>query len=281
LVNGLVLLHLDRRSAPQVIDGGGVGAGMEVASVQTVQFTVSGRRFELSRRLVEDRLGGVAPEPVVKHAVKINDVWYPVIQAFELALGIPRKQFITDTARRHFAALGFEMRGERKPHPPRHLPRRGGGTGAEPGRVDGHGTGEWFGKANVESVVVAALGAAGWRILSVAGAVSSRRVVDVVADRAGTAIGLVVEGFPPTGDPDLSWTDGIDLATSGGRPADWYAAAVVAAMRLRGRRPSWRSVIALPDVSCYRTLHAETAGSLAAACIDVWWIRVDGSVSQR
>jgi len=253
---------------------------MEVASVQTVQFTVSGRRFELSRPLVEDRLAGVAPEPIVKHAVKINDVWYPVIQAFELALAIPRKQFITDTARRHFAALGFEMRGERKPHPPRHFPRRGG-TGAKRGRVDGDGTGEWFGKANVESVVVAALGGLGWRILSVADTVSSRRVVDVVADRAGTAIGLVVEGFPTTPDPDLSWTDGIDPATSGGRPAGWYAATVVAAMRLRGRRPSWRSVIALPDVPCYRTLHKETAGSLAAACIDVWWIRADGSVSQR
>ena len=254
---------------------------MEVASVQTLQFTVSGRRFELSRRLVEDRLAGLAPETIVKHAVKINDVWYPVTQAFEVALGVPRRQFITDTARRHFASLGFEMRGDRKPHAPRHFSRRGGGAGAARGRLEGNPTGEWFCKANIQAVVVAALGAAGWRILSVEDTLSTRRVVDVVAERAGSALGVGVEGFPGRVELDPAPTDEIDLTAPGARAAGWYAEAVLAAMRLRGRRPSWRSVIALPDIPDYRTLYAETAGSLAAASIHVWWVRADGSVSQR
>ena len=50
----------------------------------------------------------------------------------------------------------------------------------------------------------------------------------------------------------------------------WYSQAVLAAMRLRGKEPQWRSVIALPDFSRYRDLHADTAGSLEAAQIEVW-----------
>ncbi len=49
-------------------------------------------------------------------------------------------------------------------------------------------------------------------------------------------------------------------------------------MRLRGKEPSWRSVIALPDFSRYRDLYSETQGSLAASQITVWWIDDDGTV---
>ncbi len=49
-------------------------------------------------------------------------------------------------------------------------------------------------------------------------------------------------------------------------------------MRLRGKEPQWRSVIALPDFPRYRDLHAETAGSLAAAQIEVWWVDQAGAV---
>ena len=49
-------------------------------------------------------------------------------------------------------------------------------------------------------------------------------------------------------------------------------------MRLRSREPDWRSVVVLPDFPRYRDLYAETAGSLAAAQIDVWWIERDGAL---
>jgi len=49
-------------------------------------------------------------------------------------------------------------------------------------------------------------------------------------------------------------------------------------MRLRGKEPTWRSVIALPDFPRYRDLHAETFGSLAAAQIEVWWVDKTGWV---
>jgi len=61
----------------------------------------------------------------------------------------------------------------------------------------------------------------------------------------------------------------------------WFAQAVLAAMRLRGKEPGWRSVIALPDFSRYRALHAETRGSLDAAEIEAWWVHESGTVISR
>ena len=57
-------------------------------------------------------MSGLAPERVRHHAVRIDVTWYPVKQAFEVATGIPRREFTSHTARRHLAALGFEVRGE-------------------------------------------------------------------------------------------------------------------------------------------------------------------------
>ena len=58
-----------------------------------ITFTLNGRRYELSREAVATRLLGVAPEMVRKHAVRVNSTWFPVIQAFESATGIPQHQF--------------------------------------------------------------------------------------------------------------------------------------------------------------------------------------------
>ena len=58
----------------------------------------------------------------------------------------------------------------------------------------------------------------------------------------------------------------------------WYSQAVLAAMRLRGKEPAWRSVIVLPDFPRYRDLHSETVGSVAAAQIEVWWVDQVGAL---
>ena len=74
-----------------------------------ITFTLSGRRYELTRTDVESRLAGVAPDAIRKHAVRVNDIWFPAIQAFEVATGIPRSEFISHTAHRHLTALGYEV----------------------------------------------------------------------------------------------------------------------------------------------------------------------------
>lgn len=63
---------------------------MERHGRRAIGFTLNGRRYELTRDVVAGRLGDVAPEVIRKHAVRVNDTWFPVIQAFEVATGIPR-----------------------------------------------------------------------------------------------------------------------------------------------------------------------------------------------
>jgi len=86
----------------------------------------------LSREDVERRLADVTPDAIRKHAVRVNGSWFPVIQAFEVATGIPRSEFISHTARRHLSALGYEVAGDVEP---RVTPQADCGTG----QVDNRG----------------------------------------------------------------------------------------------------------------------------------------------
>lgn len=79
---------------------------MESRGRTSIRFTLNGHRHELTRQDVDSRLADVAPDAIRKHAVKVNGTWFPIIQAFELATGIPRSEFMSNTARRHLTALG-------------------------------------------------------------------------------------------------------------------------------------------------------------------------------
>ena len=50
------------------------------------------------------------------HAVRINDIWYPVRQAFGRATGLPGVEFTSHIARWHLAALGYQMQGQIEQH---------------------------------------------------------------------------------------------------------------------------------------------------------------------
>ena len=129
-----------------------------------ITFTLSGRRYELTRTDVESRLADVAPDAIRKHAVRVNGIWFPAIQAFEVATGIPRSEFISHTARRHLAALGYEVAGDVEPRTSRthgsgHLPPRRPAaalTGLRPRRRPPIGE-EWHTEANVQAFLVTAL----------------------------------------------------------------------------------------------------------------------------
>ncbi|MBL7487880.1 hypothetical protein I6A60_18975 [Frankia sp. AgB1.9] len=251
-----------------------------------IRFVLNGHSYELTGAEVESRLVGVTPEPVREHAVLVNGAWFPVKQAFEAAVGLPRAEFISHAARRHLAALGFEVRrqiaargpdsaGTTKPQSSvGALPAAGVPTVPRDGAE-----GEWHTETNVQAAVVSALAAAGWRILSVANTATKERGVDVVASRDGGTVGVEVKGYPSRGYADPARAGETKPTSPSTQAGHWFAQAVLAAMRLRGKQPHWRSVIALPDFSRYRDLHTETAGSLDAALIEVWWVGQDGVVS--
>lgn len=247
-----------------------------------VRFTLNGQQYELSRELVESRLAGVVPGPVQKHAVKINGTWFPVRQAFEAAIGVPRSEFISHTARRHLAALRFELHGEIDSRTDSGTTTGRRNVALPKNRHAAVVTGEeWHNEANVQAAVVTALASAGWRILAVANTSTKERGVDVIAELDGRIVGVEVKGFPSRGYADPRRSGEAKRTSPSTQAGHWFAQAVLAAMRLRGKEPGWGSVIALPDFPRYCDLYAETAGSLVAARIEVWWVHSDGTVSQQ
>jgi len=251
----------------------------------SIQFTLNGQRHELSREGVESRLGDVAPDAIRKHAVQVNGTWFPVIRAFEVATGIPRSEFMSNTARRHLAALGYQVAGnvESRTTLPADRPARATPALRAPGPDLAAATelgGEWHTEANVQAALVTALAGEGWRILSVANTATKEHGIDVIASRDGQTAGVEVKGYPSRGYADPARAGEVKRTSPSTQAVHWYSQAVLAAMRLRGKEPQWRSVIALPDFSRYRDLHADTAGSLEAAQIEVWWVDQAGAVQR-
>ncbi len=246
-----------------------------------IRFTLNGQRYELTREDVEARLVEVTPDAIRKHAVRINGTWFPAIQAFEVATGIPRSEFISHTARRHLAALGFEVAGNVEPRTTA-PPLRGAAAASTPPRPTAATPvevgGEWHTEANVQAALVTALAGEGWRILSVANTATKEHGIDVIASRDRRTVGVEVKGFPSRNYADPARAGEAKRTSPSTQAGHWYSQAVLAAMRLRTKEPEWGSVIALPDFPRYRDLHAETAGSLAAAKIEVWWVDEAGTV---
>jgi Holliday junction resolvase-like predicted endonuclease len=244
-----------------------------------VRFMLDGQKYEIARSEVEARLASVRPRSVGTHAVKINGTWYPVRQAFEVASGIPAALFNSHTARRHLASLGLELRGD--------IQHRDGSTSPvagppmphpAPGDVPPVAEAPWHTEALVQAAVVVALEANGWHIVSQADTATKERGIDVVASRDGQLAGIEVKGFPTRtyADPRRqAETKPTQPSTQAGH---WYSQAVLAAMRLRTRRPEYLSVIALPDFNRYRALFEETRSSLDAAGIHLWWVHSSGTV---
>lgn len=96
-----------------------------------IRFTLNGQRYELAREDVEARLTDVPPDVIRKHAVRINETWYPAVQAFEAATGIPRSEFISHTARRGVSTKVEIPIDESQPEP---VPAREIGFGTGSGR---------------------------------------------------------------------------------------------------------------------------------------------------
>lgn len=253
-------------------------------STGRTQFTLNGQRYELNRAVVEGRLSGVTPEAVQKHSVQVGGTWFPVVQAFEVAVGVSRADFTSKAARRHLLALGFEMADESEAGPTAGRPRvlrvvsaddsSAVATTAPADEV------EWHTEANVQASLVTALAADGWRILSVANTATKEHGIDVIASLGGRTVGVEVKGFPSRNYADPSRAGEMKRTSPSTQAGHWYSQAVLAAMRLRGKEPGWSSVIALPDFPRYRDLFSETAGSLGAAQIEVWWVKEDGSVDR-
>ncbi len=207
---------------------------------------MNGQRHELTREDVEARLVEVAPDAIRKHAVRVNDTWFPAVQAFEVATGIPRSEFISHTARRHLAALGFEVAGDVETTHDAVARRRRCRAGAScaaggnrrPAPVE-LGEGEWHTEANVQAALVTrpageAGGSSRWPTPPLRSTAST-------SSPPGTAstVGVEVKGFPSRNYADPARAGQAKRTSPSTQAGHWYSQAVLAAMRLRGKEPAW------------------------------------------
>jgi hypothetical protein len=247
-----------------------------------MRFMLNGQRFGLTADDVRRRLRDVSPEAARQYEIRIGSRLYPVKQVYEAATGIPRSEFTTQAARRHLAALGFEIGGNPSPSLARNKPQREVRSSPRPAAgpaaplADGDG---WHVEAQVQGMVVAHLVQEGWQIMSVTDTVRRERGIDIVASRAGQTLAIEVEGFPGRGYADPRRAGERRRAQPVTQATDWYGRGVLAAMLTRSRMPDARSVIALPDFPRYRDLFRETSKSLRLCCIELWWVSKDGDVT--
>lgn len=137
---------------------------------------------------------------------------------------------------------------------------------------------QWHTEANVQKALVATLVDRGWQILSVKNTALRERGVDVIAERDGKMMGAEVKGYPTVGYADPKRAGEKKKAKPPGQAGNWYAKAILAAMKLRSAEPDWLSVIVLPMIPRYLELYAQTKGSLEVAQIEVWWVERSGDL---
>jgi hypothetical protein len=74
-----------------------------------MRFTIKGRSHHLTQESVRESLAGHRPARIQLHWVAVAGLHWPVKQALELSIGLYRADFTTDTARRIFQQLGFQV----------------------------------------------------------------------------------------------------------------------------------------------------------------------------
>lgn len=75
----------------------------------SIRFVLNGKTYVITRADVLAAVERAQPEPVRTLSVEIAGRVFPVKQAFALATGVERSEFISHTAYRHLADLGFRV----------------------------------------------------------------------------------------------------------------------------------------------------------------------------
>jgi hypothetical protein len=161
-----------------------------------VRFTVNGRLLELSAEDVRLKLRDVRPEPLHQYAIQIGLAIYPVKQAFEVATGVPRREFTTQVARRVFAALDFELIVDSGQSRVGEILQADvsdvvSSAAATPAR-----DGDWHTEARVQAMLIKYLRREGWEIVRSADTARRERGIDIEATREIETVAIEVKGFP-------------------------------------------------------------------------------------
>ncbi|MFI5485653.1 hypothetical protein [Micromonospora echinaurantiaca] len=136
----------------------------------------------------------------------------------------------------------------------------------------------WDWEGNVQAVLCRWLEEQGWRLLQVADTATKQQGTDVVAERAGQRLHVEVKGYPSKTYADPRRAGEVKPTPPTLQAKHWYADALVKVLRLREKHSGDQVAMAFPDAPRYRSLLAETAGTLRTMRIDVFLVTVDGQV---
>lgn len=138
---------------------------------------------------------------------------------------------------------------------------------------------DWFWEGKVQVTVVRHLAHLGADLLRVADTASKARGTDIVAALDGKVLHIEVKGWPSSSYADPRRASEVKRTQPTVQAKHWYAMAVLSALRLRGKHPDDRVVIAFPEYARYRNLAGETAETLAAVDIEIWFVTESGEVT--
>jgi len=138
---------------------------------------------------------------------------------------------------------------------------------------------EWHTEEHTQALLVEWLKGEGWTVVRAANTATREQGVDVVAERGDERLGIEVKGFPSRYYVVGPKKGLVKPTTPVEQAKKWFCHALVPAMRLRTREPETRSVMCFPDFPVYRRFYEETASSLRAAAIEVWFVNERGEVS--
>lgn len=236
-----------------------------------MRFTLNGTAHDLSREQVETRLDGVAPESIQQHGVRVGGSLYPVKQALEVGLGVRREGFTSQTARRHLAALGFEIVSGGTPVPiPSSRP-------TAPPASHTAGAQGWPWEGTVQAVFGAFLNGQGWLVTSMADTATKAHGVDLLARKGERRLGAEVKGWPSVGYADPRRAHEVKRTQPTTQAGHWFSQALMKALMLLDSHPDHESLVVLPDYPRYRDLAERTRTGRAAAQVHVVLVSPEGT----
>lgn len=114
-----------------------------------------------------------------------------------------------------------------------------------------------------------------WVIDRLADTASHQRGIDVLAHKGNRKLGAEVKGFQFKDFTDPN-RPGIKKTSPNGQAKTAFGKAIHAALILHDERPSWESLIVLPDEPRYLALRSQVKKSLTVAGVHVVLVSEDG-----
>jgi hypothetical protein len=234
-----------------------------------MQFTINGRKYDLTKESVETAMRCVPPDSIQQHAVAVSDVEYPVKQVLSMSTGLPRTDFTSNTAQRVLGRLGFLLLADGSRVPP-------SSSESVPRVTTSSAAAEWAWEGTVQSMFAEFLRTHGWTVTGEADTATKAHGVDLLATKGVRLLGAEVKGWPSAGYADPRRADEVKRTQPTTQAGHWFSQALMKAVMLLDSHPNHESLMVFPDYPRYRDLADRTRTGRTAARLNVVLVEPSG-----